>query len=431
MRDNTSVTHFAPRLAVLASLLGAGLAAAQTAPEPAFTRDTRLLLWEGTLRGSPRLMGIGGAYVGLAEGAEGVTRNPAAAAMKDPKFASDFNVDFAAALHFLPPWATTEQDWDNDGSPDQASAGPAEFLGTQVIYLVASVQYKNVALGLGVDLQNFLDRAKLPGETFERYHNVMLTHAFGVLAASFWRDQILAGVGVESTHAFIGYGEQPQGALFPSPKETMGYNGWGVQFGGVWRPEDQDWRVGFSWRPWLGATQAAPMDTVGGKLLPARVEVPGRLSVGGAFAFGWGRKLNITSRGGWALKDEKDPASGTPAMTKFLLTGQLDIFFPVQGATTVNAFLNQPDVPSPPAGYQLSFQPRLGLENELVADLLRLRLGGYVEPPMVTTGPARPHLTFGVEVYLFKLGHERICFGLSFDFAHRYQNLSVGFLVWK
>ena len=51
--------------------------AAQAQP---FTADKRLLLSEGVLRGSPRLLGIAGAFVGVAEGAEGITRNPAAAA---------------------------------------------------------------------------------------------------------------------------------------------------------------------------------------------------------------------------------------------------------------------------------------------------------------------------------------------------------------
>ncbi len=43
----------------------------------------------------------------------------------------------------------------------------------------------------------------------------------------------------------------------------------------------------------------------------------------------------------------------------------------------------------------------------------------------------RPHATFGGELYLFKLGPQRISFGLSFDLANRYQNLSVAFMVWK
>ncbi len=415
-------------LAVAAVVLWAQAAAAQ-----AFSHEQRLLLSEGTLRGSPRLMGIAGAFVGVAEGAEGVTRNPASAAMKDPKYNADLHVDFAFALHFLPPGATKEQDWDNDGRPDQSVAGPFEFLGTQVIYLVGSLQYKSFAFAVGVDLQNFLNKSQLPGDDFVRYHNVSLTHAFGAVSGSFWYDQILVGLGVESTHVFIGYGEQKPGDVLPSPKDAMGFHGWGVTLGAVYRPENADWRVGLSYKPQLVAPPFRERTQIGGLVAPSGVDVPGRLSFGGAIALGSGRHLNITSPLGWVARDENQPNGlKTTAMTKWLLSAQLDVFFPVQGATTVGAFLQQPEFPALNAGYQLSVQPRIGVEKELFIDLLRLRAGSYFEPPFVSTGPVlRPHVTFGFELYLFSLGKERIAFGISFDLANRYQNLSFGFLVWK
>ncbi|MBL9037876.1 MAG: hypothetical protein JNG84_05105 [Archangium sp.] len=200
-------------LSVGAVLLGASAASAQS-----FSRSQRLLLSEGTLRGSPRVMGIAGAYVGLAEGAEGLTRNPAAAAAKDPTYKADFNIDFAFTMHFLPPGATAEQDWDSDGLPDQSAAGPFAFLGTQVIYVVGALQYKSFALGVGVDLQNFLNRTDTPGGELQRFHNVSYTHAFGTLSAAFWYDQILVGLGIESTHAFVGYAEQRPGDFIPRRK---------------------------------------------------------------------------------------------------------------------------------------------------------------------------------------------------------------------
>jgi hypothetical protein len=161
------------------------------------------------------------------------------------------------------------------------------------------------------------------------------------------------------------------------------------------------------------------------------VDVPGRLMLGGAFALGPGRALNITSREGWVPKDPDDPHSPRmSSMMKWLFLAQVDIVFPVQGATTVGAFFGQ--APAVPAGNRVNFQPRLAIEKELFPELLRLRLGGYLEPPINEFGPAvRPHLTFGFEIGLFKVGHEKLSFALSFDFANLYQNLSVGILVWK
>lgn len=449
------------RLVLCAWLLFAAPVLAQP-----FEGSQRLLLTEGTVRGSPRLMGLAGAFVALADGAEGIPRNPAAAAMQHPSFDGDFHWDFAGTFHFLPPWATREQDWDNDGRADQASAGPFNFLGTQVIYAFGSLQYKSVALGLGLDVQNFLAVTRLEGDPIEYYDNVSLTHLYASLAGSFWRDQLLVGLGVESSHAFLGFAEQPPGNFLPNlPKDTMGFHGWGVQLGAVYRPENDDWRVGVSYKPQVTALPFVARETFGaGKVAPSAVAVPGRLSLGGAIALGRGRHLNITSPGGWVPRDDPPPpavegpqgahASGKPgepapskgpppppvltsAMMKWLFTAQLDVFFPVQGATLVASFLEQPAIDAVPAGYQVSIQPRLGIEKELFMDLLRLRLGGYLEPPMTSGLPGgvrptvRPHLTFGFELGLFKLGNERVSFGLSFDFASMYQNLSFGFLVWK
>lgn len=420
-------------LALLALLSLAPAARAQP-----FTPETKLLLSEGVLRGSPRLLGIAGAFVGVAEGAEGITRNPAAAASKSPYFESDFNVDFGAALHFLPPWAVQDQDWDNDGRLDQVEAqgGPFSFLGTQVLYLAASLQYKAVGLGLGVDFQNFLAKTTREGQPFESYFNLNLAHAFGSLGLSVWDDQILLGIGAESTHAFFIYSEQAQGATLPSPKDSLGYHGWGVQLGGLWRPKNEDYRVGFSFRPQTDGGPVAQRTDIGGLVPFASIVAPARLSLGASWALGSGRHYNITSPAGWMQLPEPHPDGSpayTPAMTKWLITTQLDVFFPVRNATYVTAFLEQDKGASAvPAGNQLSFEPRAAVEKEVFADRLRLRLGGYLEPPLVSSAPfVRPHVTFGGEVYLFKLGPQRISFGLSFDLARKYQNLSVAFLVWK
>lgn len=397
----------------------------------AFSADQHILLSEGTLRGSPRIMGLAGAWTGLAEGAEGIPRNPAAPAMRDAKFASDFSWDVGGTMHFLFPWSTKEQDWDNDGSPDQASAATREFLGSQVLYSFAALRYKMVGFGAGFDLQNFLSKQQLEGEGFERYHNLALTHVFGVVSARFWRDQIAVGLGIESTHAFIGYGEQPMGNFLPTPKDSMGFHGWGFLMGGVYRPEDGNWRVGFSYKPALVAHPFRPRADIGGLTAPSGVDVPGRLMLGGAIALGSGRALNITSKDGWVPLNPDDPKSKkTASMMKWLILAQVDIVFPVQGATTVGAFFGQ--APAVPAGNRVNFQPRLAIEKELFPELLRLRLGGYLEPPINEFGPAvRPHLTWGFEIGLFKLGHEKLSFALSFDWANLYSNLSVGIVVWK
>lgn len=404
-------------------LLFATLSPLLAAAQP-FTPDRRLLLSEGVLRGSPRMMGIAGAFVGIAEGAEGMTRNPAAVASKDPHFEREFNIDFGAAMHFLPPWAVQDQDWDLDGQPDQVGelGGALDSLGTQVIYLAGSAQYRQFGFGLGVDLQNFIAR------TPERGFNLALAHVFASLGYSFWEDQILLGLGAESTHAVFGFAEDRQ------VRQTLGYNGLGVQFGGLWRPKWQNYRVGFAFRPPTRGDPDVQRQQIGGLIPFSSVVAPARLSLGGSIALGEdGRDYNITSPADWRSATKN--ADGSPAysaLTRWLITAQLDVFFPVYNATYVAPFFGQGlGVPAQTAGDQVTFLPRAAVEKEIWEDRLRIRGGGYLEPPLVDSGYLRPHATFGFELYLFKLGPQRVAFGLSFDLARQFQNLSVAFIAWK
>lgn len=411
------------------SLLLAALVVSLSASAQTFSPDQRLLLTEGVLRGSPRLMGLSGAYVGIAEGAEGQTRNPAAVAQKDPRFEHDFNVDFAGTMHFLFPGSVRSQDWDNDGLPDQTgpAGGDFNFLGSQVVYSTVSIQYKAVGLGVGFDVQNFQSQF---GPNRDGA-NLGLAHIFGSLGVSLWDDNVVLGFGVESSHAWLGYFSNR------SLQDQLAYHGWGYQFGALWRPKDKDYRLGLAFKP---ATIAAPTreTTNVGPLLTFKDAVaPGRLSLGGSWALGsGGRTYNITNRAGLIETGEKDE-NGLPvfsaAMTKWLISLQLDVLLPQKNATTVAGFLAQ-ETGEPPAyvaGDRVAFLPRLGIEKEVWADHFRIRGGGYLEPALVESGTMRPHVTVGGELYLFKVGPQRLSLGLSFDFARLYQNLSVAILVWK
>lgn len=420
------IVRFLTLIVCLASLV------ASAAP---FQRSQRLLISNGTLRGSPRLMALSGAYVAIAEGVEGLFRNPASVASKNEFIRSDFAIDFAGTMHFLFPGSTLQQDWDNDGFPEQKD-GLVTNLGTQVFYGAVSFRYKNFGLGAGFDLQNFISSERRPGESFDRIFNVMWLHLSVSAAYAFWNDQILVGLGIETTHALFGYSEKPDGALLPPITDSEGYHGWGAQVGAVWRPENGNYRVGLSFLPNTTAFQAGKKDQLGGLSLPLNVATPGRLSIGYTVALGSGRPYNVTSDEHFVTVPGKFDVDGNPlktaAMTKWLLTAQVDMLLPVENAVALAPVLEQPFTDAVPAGAMTSFLLRAAAEKEIYQDRLRLRLGTYLEPPISQTGPVlRPHLTFGFEMYLFRLGQQRLSFGLSFDFAHMYQNVSFGILPWK
>jgi hypothetical protein len=121
-------------------------------------------------------------------------------------------------------------------------------------------------------------------------------------------------------------------------------------------------------------------------------------------------------------------------MTRWLVTSQLDVFFPVSDATYAAAFFEQrePGARAVRAGEKWTAVPRLAVEKEAVEDWLRVRLGAYLEGPVVETAPSvRPHFTAGFQLYLFDAGPERMSLGLSFDWAPNFQNLAIALLPWK
>ena len=82
----------------VAALLGviALPARAQTSNEPTTVDTVR-----GTIKGSPRYIGLGGAFVAIADDTEGVPHNPASVAVRLPyswdAFSYAFGIDFSVA----------------------------------------------------------------------------------------------------------------------------------------------------------------------------------------------------------------------------------------------------------------------------------------------------------------------------------------------
>jgi hypothetical protein len=102
-------------------------------------------------------------------------------------------------------------------------------------------------------------------------------------------------------------------------------------------------------------------------------------------------------------------------------------------AVSVEGFLQQTAVP---AGREVSFTPRLGLEGEPLQNRMLLRAGTYLEPSRYEGGNARQHFTFGADVHLFPLTFWGLLpdadwkLGLFVDLAPRYTNWGFGLGNW-
>jgi hypothetical protein len=87
-------------------------------------------------------------------------------------------------------------------------------------------------------------------------------------------------------------------------------------------------------------------------------------------------------------------------------------------------------------GRSVSVIPRFGFESEPIVNLLRARVGTYIEPSRFEDGHARQHFTFGADLRLFPFSPFRIFgdqvwrAGFATDLAPRYANWGLGIGAW-
>src|SRR5207249_4682205 len=112
---------------------------------------------------------------------------------------------------------------------------------------------------------------------------------------------------------------------------------------------------------------------------------------------------------------------------------------PTEDGISLESFFRQTKLAR--TGRHTTISPRAGLETELVPEILKLRLGSYIEPTRFGSEPDsrafRQHVTGGFDVYLFKwtvfgLFDEGTAWRLTTaaDVAPRYSNYGLSVGVW-
>lgn len=118
---------------------------------------------------------------------------------------------------------------------------------------------------------------------------------------------------------------------------------------------------------------------------------------------------------------------------KIMLVSSFLVSGPTRGALDVASFLDQR---VEPFGHRVTVTPRVGIEAEPLHDLVRGRIGTYLEPSRIEGGTARQHLTCGADIKLFAFDawglFSETMWRLSFsaDLAPRYTNWGVGLGAW-
>ena len=395
---------------ILALIAAAGDAQGQEFPAVT-DRDFTLDLHQGAVIGSGRIIGMGGAAQGLAQGSAGALFNPAAPAARADTSSRmwdwDFHIDFLNTSY--------GSDFDNNGILQETEFGL--FQGP-VVTVGAMLQYGCWAVGAsGVFAEQQLEE-RADGS------RVVPTAIVGraSVARALFDYQLMAGVGIRAGTFAMGLDAED------SPRQNLfSITGSSLEVGAIWRPRHLDLRLGASSSLPVSSenvtsTECDPLDCEG-FILPDRAALPWQLSAGAAWRFGPNRWNRVVA-GRW--RDEK----ALVVAADVVVTGR------VADGYGLEAYARQQLQPS---GRSVSWSPRLGGEYEWLPGRLRLRAGTYWEPSRFRDAagediPGRLHLTSGLDlrVWQFHLWGKdyRLRTSLTFDGADEYGNGGFSLGLW-
>jgi hypothetical protein len=448
---------------VCASVPGEALAAGPLGNngEPISTSAYSIDLYQGSVSAGNRVMGLGGAYVAIAEDVDGDLQNPAAPAVRP--FFSIEHFDYWLGLGLSFPAGLSRIDFFNSGSETGFRGATDEPI---FITPALNLQWGSFGLGLTAELSNYGFESDLSGATETpdgaSLEAVLQTYHLQA-ASSFWQGQLIAGIGLRyltmSLDAALESGDTR--ALFDT-------SGAGLEMGFVIRPNLQPFRIGAAFRTAIDTQPSFSRNLPpnpqgdfvvgndGGMLyLPERVSLPWDVNVGAAFQVGR-RPLNPLARTVGQVaeretlmfrlrqidRDEERQRRLAAAQTSserraierelgreerldserlaraytearraltdsfaevgrtyLLLSASLLVSGRARDAVGVESFLDQVVNRS---GASVVFSPRFGAEAEVWENRLKTRVGTYLEPTRFVTSSPRVHGTVGIDLRLLR-----------------------------
>ncbi|RYZ07562.1 MAG: hypothetical protein EOO73_11325 [Myxococcales bacterium] len=383
----------------------------------------------GPLTGSTRRIGLGGAFVALADDSEGVAINPASVALRLPYSWSwwdyGFGVDFSIG-GWLP-----KNDLYNQGT-DGTGKSSALF-GS-----LAAVLYAG-HFGVGAAAEAQSNAASRPQEEQGVARNFSAN--FGMVHSSaaygFLDNQLLIGAGAR----FVGMSFDARGSGGALSTAGAGYTA-----GVTYKPAAHQYRIAAAYKSSIRAEVPGEAGED-----PTRVDVPWELALG--FTYQWGRRVmnprfvsvDEVARGysGGAEPSKEDRKRAERQLFEdyqrrqrryVLVSTELSVIQGDADHVGVERLWTKSGTAS--AGRPVIL-PRVGVEAEVVPHVLRLRAGSYYEAERVNLKPVRLHGTGGLDVRLFRWN----VFGLigPFDYwqlsvaadaARAYLNTSFSIGFW-
>lgn len=380
----------------------------------------------GPVTGSTRRIGLGGAFVAIADDTEGVAINPASSAVRLPYSWSDwdygFGIDFAVGA-----WLPQNDIYNQQNTQTPKKEGESTALFGSIALLV---NYRQLGVGVSAEAQrNSATQGEQPqGFNTSFAANFGLVHAN--LAYGFMDGQLLLGAGPRLVGMSFDRSSSSSG-LFSTA-------GIGYEAGVIAKPMTGQYRAAVVVKSPINAklpgADGAPDSTA---------HVPWEVALGLAYQFG-ARPLNPPLRTAKELARQYSKAEPTKAEVKraedelfnsyeasqrwyLLVSSELSM---IQGGGPVGlsgeTAMDRPVI-----------SPRLGLESEIIPRHFRLRGGSYFEPALIAGTRGRVHGTGGCDIKLFKWNIfgllDRFDYwqlSLAADAARLYLNTSFSIGFW-
>jgi hypothetical protein len=398
-------------------------AQSETPPSEPATIDTA----RGPITGSTRQIGLGGAFVAIADDSEGVAINPAATAVRLPYswHPWDYGVGVDVSVGaWLPKNDIYNQPDSGNVSKSTALVGSA----AGVLY------YQHAGIGASAEAQS---NAATRQDQAQGFAPTDLSANFGMVHASlaygFLDGQLLLGAGPR----FVGMSFDRNN----SGSGPLSATGVGSELGIVVKPIVAQWRV-------AAAVKSAITANVPGEpgSPSSKVHVPWEAAFGFAYQFG-PRALNpafVTDKQlarslarGQEPSDVDVQKAGSLLYSRYLERQRWYLLVSTELSLSERGGSQIFDGEDATEADQPVISPRLGVESEVVPHVLKLRVGSYYEPARASGARARIHGTGGFDVRLF----EWSIFGLIREFdwwqlsvaadgARSYLNTSFSIGFW-
>lgn len=450
-------------------------------------RSCRLHVVTGPVLAPSRVLGLGGAYQGIAEGLPGFAVNAAAPAVRSAWSWEFFDYDLDASIS-IPNAFRRVDDLEYDGVAEGFN-----YSGFIFVTAGANAQLGPWGLGVTSDLQRFdLTPDRRAGE--EKYRG-FLSRTKLLLGRTLFDGDLVIGGGVRH----IGFDVSGTTATGDT-RSLVTVQGLAPEIGFLYRPAEQDFRIGATYRMAVSTGNPGRDDAerVDRWWIPQSVNSPWEIDVGVAMQ-GGARPLNVRfsdprddkahflddirgarerrsieraaalaamppdlreerrmklDRDEATLREMEEQEVRTFAMRyarmarerydrlpreHILFALGLLVVGPTSDGISLESFFVQQ---IRRAGAVVTYSPRAGVETELIPNVLRPRVGTYVEPSRFTLTPDwkafRQHVTAGFDLNLFRwrvfgLYDEGTSWRLTMavDVTSNYWNYGLSIGIWR